>query len=218
PGVLVSATGQRGTLTTVDVRGGESRYNHVIIDGVPVNEPGGEFDFGVVPTAQLDRIEVVRGSDSAVYGSDAMSSVVQMWSVNGTTRVPEFQFGADGGNFTTAHGFASLAGAWQRFDYDVFCDEFNTNGQGINNKYSNGLEGLNIGYRFDPRVQLRFRMRHANSFTGISNEWWFNGSAFLAPDSDQYARQTNLIADLDLTIAGPGAWQHRFSGFEYNHD
>src|SRR5581483_655732 len=70
----------------------------------------------------------------------------------------------------------------------------------------------------DPRVQLRFRMRHANSFTGISNEWWFNGSAFLAPDSDQYARQTNLIADLDLTIAGPGAWQHRLSGFEYNHD
>ncbi|HEY3929552.1 MAG TPA: TonB-dependent receptor [Candidatus Koribacter sp.] len=218
PGVLVTSTGQRGTLTTVDVRGGESRYNHVIIDGVPVNEPGGEFDFGVVPTAQLDRIEVVRGSDSAVYGSDAMSSVVQMWSANGSTRVPELQFGADGGNFTTAHGFASLAGAWQRLDYDLFGEEFNTNGQGINNNYSNGLEGLNIGYRFDPRVQLRFRMRHANSFTGISNEWWFNGSALLAPDSDQYARQTNLLADLDLTIAGPGAWQHHLSGFEYNHD
>ena len=218
PGLLVTATGQRGSLTTLSVRGGESRYNHVIIDGVPVTEPGGEFDFGVVPTAQLDRIEVVRGSDSAVYGSDAMSSVVQMSSITGTSRTPELRFGADGGNFSTGQGFASMAGAWRRFDYDVFGDQFNTNGQGLNNKYSNSLEGLNVGYRLDPRAQLRFRLRHANSFSGTPNEWWFNGSSLLPPDSDQFARQTNLLADLDLTIAGPGAWQHRFSGFEYNHD
>ncbi|ABF43483.1 TonB-dependent receptor [Candidatus Koribacter versatilis Ellin345] len=218
PGVLVTATGQRGSLTTVNVRGGESRYNHVIVDGVPVNEPGGQFDFGVVPTAQMDRIEVVRGSDSAVYGSDAMSSVVQMFSATGTTRTPEFRFGADGGNFGTAHGFLSIAGAWRRFDYNLFGDQFNTNGQGLNNAYSNGLEGLNLGYRVNQRAQLRFRLRHANSWSGTSNEWWFNGDAALPADSDQYARQTNFLADLDLTIAGPGAWQHRFSGFEYNHD
>ncbi len=218
PGVLVTATGQRGSLTTINVRGGESRYNHVILDGVPVTEPGGQFDFGVVPTTQVDRIEVVRGADSAIYGSDAMSSVVQMWSANGTTTTPELRFGADGGNFGTAHGFASVAGAWRRFDYNLFGDQFNTNGQGINNQYSNSLEGLNVGYQLDPRVQLRFRMRHANSFTGTPNEWWFNGAALLPPDSDQYARQTNLLADIDLTIAGPGAWSHRLSGFEYNHD
>jgi vitamin B12 transporter len=218
PGVLVSATGQRGSLTTVNVRGGESRYNHVIVDGVPVTEPGGNFDFGVVPTAQMDRIEVVRGSDSAVYGSDAMSSVVQMWSSTGTTTKPEFRFGADGGNFGTAHGFGSIAGAWRRLDYNVFGDQFNTHGQGLNNPYSNSLEGLNVGYRVNPRAQLRFRARHANSFVGTPNEWWFNGAALLPPDSDQYARQTNLLADLDLTIAGPGPWQHRLSGFEYNHD
>jgi vitamin B12 transporter len=218
PGLLVTATGQRGSLTTLNVRGGESRYNHVILDGVPVTEPGGQFDFGVVPTAQFDRIEVVRGSDSAVYGSDAMSSVVQMTSAIGTTRVPELRFGADGGNFGSAHGFASLAGAWRRLDYNLFGDEFNTNGQGLNNNYSNGLEGLNVGYRIDPRVQMRFRLRHANSFTGIANEWWFNGAGLLAPDSDQFARQTNLLGDLDLIIAGPGGWQHRLSGFEYNHD
>ena len=56
PGAVISDTGQRGGLTSLFVRGGESTYNKVIIDGVPVNEPGGTFDFGVVSTAQIDRI------------------------------------------------------------------------------------------------------------------------------------------------------------------
>ncbi len=217
PGMALRTNGQRGGLTVLSVHGGESNYNRVMIDGVYVNEPGGQFDFGVVPVAEVQRIEVVRGSESAVYGSDAMSSVVQMWTTNGTTAKPEFRFGADGGNFGTAHGDASVAGAWQRFDYNLFGDQFNTNGQGPNNRYSNTLEGANIGAQITPRVQLRLRVRHANSFAGVSGEWWFNGAAELPPNTTEFARQNNLIADLSLTIAGPGAWSHSFSGYDYRH-
>ncbi len=218
PGMYLRTNGQRGELTVLTVHGGNSNYNRVMVDGVYLNEPGGQFDFGVVPVDEVERIEVVRGSESAVYGSDAMSSVVQMWTRTGTTAVPELRFGADGGNFGTAHGYGSLAGAWRRFDYNLFGDQFNTNGQGPNNLYSNSLEGANLGLQLTPRAQLRLRMRHANSFAGASGEWWFNGAAELPPNTSEFARQNNTLADLSLTVAGPGAWQHSFSGYEYRHD
>ena len=156
PGAVISDTGQRGGLTSLFVRGGESTYNKVIIDGVPVNEPGGTFDFGVVSTSQFDRIELLRGSQSTLYGSDAMTSVVQVFSRTGTTRVPLFTFGADGGTFATAHGYGSLSGAVNHFDYNLFADQFNTQGQGPNDHYSNSTEGANLGYPFLPRCNCAF--------------------------------------------------------------
>ena len=68
PGAIVSSTGRRGNLASLFVRGGESNYNKVLIDGVPVNDPGGIFDFGVVPMNNIDRLEVERGPESTVYG------------------------------------------------------------------------------------------------------------------------------------------------------
>ena len=75
PGAIVSASGRRGGLSSLFVRGGDSRYNKVIVDGVAVNDPGGTFDFGVMPMYQVDRLEFVRGAESTLYGSDAMTSV-----------------------------------------------------------------------------------------------------------------------------------------------
>ena len=111
PGAIINNAGQRGGLTSLFVRGGESRYNKVIVDGVTINEPGGTFDFGTLRMDQADRMELVRGAQSTLYGSDAMTSVVQVWTRPGSTRVPELTFGADGGNFETARGYAALAGA-----------------------------------------------------------------------------------------------------------
>ena len=120
PGAVINTAGQRGGLSSLFVRGGESNYNKVIVDGVTINEPGGTFDFGTLSLAQGDRMEFVRGTQSTLYGSDAMTSVVQVWTRTGTTHTPELRFGADGGNFGTASGHASLAGADGRFDYNVF--------------------------------------------------------------------------------------------------
>ena len=85
PGAVVSTSGQRGGLSSLFVRGGDSNYNKVIVDGVPVNEPGGIFDFGTVPIAEADRLEFLRGAQSTLYGSDAMTSVVQVFTRTGTT-------------------------------------------------------------------------------------------------------------------------------------
>jgi vitamin B12 transporter len=217
PGAVVSASGRRGGLASLFVRGGDSRYNKVIIDGVAVNDPGGTFDLSVVPMDQVERLEFVRGAESTLYGSDAMTSVVQAWTRTGATRTPELRFGADGGTFATAHGYASLAGARGRLDYNLFGDQFNTGGQGVNDAYANSLEGANIGLALTPRAQFRLRTRHSTARTGVQSFWNFNGQPLLPPDTDTRARQNNFLASAELAVAGPPRWQHRLTGFEYHH-
>lgn len=227
PGAVVNAAGQRGGLSSLFVRGGESRYNKVIVDGVAINEPGGTFDFGTLPLAQVDRMEFVRGAQSTLYGSDAMTSVVQVWTRTGSTAVPELRLGGGGGNFETASGSASLAGAYRRFDYNFFGDQFNTAGHGVNNAYSDSLAGANVGMAISNRVALRVRARHSNSHTGVPGEWNFNGldpivdvngvMQPLPPDPGEWSQLNNILGSAELTVAAPSGWQHRFTGFDYNY-
>jgi outer membrane cobalamin receptor len=217
PGAVVNTAGQRGGLSSLFVRGGDSTYNKVIVDGVTVNEPGGAFDFGTLPLTEADHLEFVRGAQSTLYGSDAMTSVIQVWTRSGTTDTPELRFGADGGNLGTANGYASLAGAHGRFDYNVFGDQFNTNGQGVNDAYSDSLQGGNLGVAFNDKVSLRVRMRHSNSHTGLPGEWNFNGDALEPPDPNEWSQLNNLLGSVELTVAAPSGWQHRFTGFDYNY-
>jgi vitamin B12 transporter len=225
PGAVVNSAGQRGGISSLFVRGGESTYNKVIVDGVAIDNPGETFDFGTLPLAQADRVEFVRGAQSTLYGSDAMTSVVQVWTRTGSTRVPELRFGADGGNFGTANGYASLAGVFPRFDYNFFGSQFNTNGQGVNDAYSDSLEGANVGAAITDQVALRIRVRHSNSYTGVPGEWDFNGydplvdvngvMQPLQPDPGEWSQLNTLLGSVELTVAEPSGWQHRFSGFDY---
>lgn len=216
PGAVLSTQGQRGGLASLFVRGGDSRYNKVLIDGVPANDPGGTIDLGVFPVGEVSRLEFTRGAQSTLYGSDAMSSVVQAFSETGSTRVPELRFGADGGNLGAGHGFLNLSGAVDRWDYNFFGDQFNTSGKDVNDDYSNSLQGANVGVRLSPIAQLRVRTRHSNSRTGVQGEWDFNGNRLFPPDSNQRARTNNILGSAELTVSGPSGWQHRFTGFEYN--
>ena len=227
PGAVINTAGQRGGLSSLFVRGGESNYNKVIVDGVTINEPGGTFDFGTLSLAQGDRMEFVRGAQSTLYGSDAMTSLIQVWTRTGSTPTPELRFGADGGNFSTAHGYASLAGANGRFDYNLFGDQFNTSGSGINDAYSDSLEGANAGAQLSHDVSARVRFRHSNSHTGVPGEWNFNGYVPLVPeagtgpliplppDPNDWSQLNNLLGSVELDVAAPNGWQHRFTGFDY---
>jgi len=217
PGAVVNTAGQQGGLSSLFVRGGDSTYNKVIVDGVTVNEPGGTFDFGTLPLTEADHMEFVRGAQSTLYGSDAMTSVVQVWTRTGSTTTPELRFGADGGNFSTANGYASLAGAYDGFDYNAFANQFNTSGEGVNNAYSDSLQGGNFGVAINNRVSLRLRMRHSNSNTGLSGEWNFNGTPLQPPDPNDASHLNTLLGGVELIVAGPSRWQHRFSGFDYNY-
>jgi vitamin B12 transporter len=227
-GAVVNTSGQRGGLTSLFVRGGDSTYNKVIVDGVTINEPGGTFDFGTLPMDQADRMEFVRGAESTLYGSDAMTSVAQLWTRTGSTHTPELRLGADGGNFGSASGYASLSGARGRIDYNAFGNQYNTNGFGINNAYSDSLQGGNVGVALSDKISLRTRIRHSNSHTGIPGEWNFNGYDPLVPvngltqpleplppDPNEWSQYNNLLGSVELNVAAPHGWEHHFTGFDY---
>ncbi|HEV3512823.1 MAG TPA: TonB-dependent receptor [Candidatus Sulfotelmatobacter sp.] len=227
PGAVINTAGQRGGLSSLFVRGGESNYNKVIVDGVTINEPGGTFDFGTLSLDQGDRMEFVRGAQSTLYGSDAMTSLIQVWTRTGSTPTPELRFGAEGGNFSTASGYASLAGARGRFDYNVFGDQFNTSGSGVNDAYSDSLEGVNAGAKLTSDASLRAHLRHSNSHTGLPGEWNFNGYdplvpavsngslVPLQPDPSDWSQLNNLLGSVELAVDSPNGWRHRLTGFDY---
>jgi outer membrane cobalamin receptor len=217
PGAVVSTSGQRGGVSSLFVRGGDSSYNKVIVDGVTINVPGRTFDFGNLPLTEAGRLEFMRGAQSTLYGSDAMTSVVQVWTRTGSTRVPELRFGADGGNLGTANGYASLSGARSGFDYNLFGDQFNTHGEGINDAYSDSLKGANVGVGLGEGVSLRFRIRQSNSHTGVPGAWNFNGDPLQPPDPREWSQLNNLLGSLQLTVIQASGWQHRLTGFDYSY-
>ena len=83
PGLAVVRSGSFGATTALFARGGESDYVKVLVDGVPLNNPGGVFDFATLTTDNLERIEIVRGPASVVYGSDAVAGVMQLFTRRG---------------------------------------------------------------------------------------------------------------------------------------
>ncbi len=176
PGAVVNTAGQRGGLSSLFVRGGDSTYNKVIVDGVTINEPGGTFDFGTLPLTEADRMEFLRGAQSTLYGSDAMTSVVQVFTRTGSTPTPEFRFGADGGNFSTANGYASVGRRPRPLRLQLLRRPVQHQWCSASTMpYSDSLQGANVGSALSDQVSLRVHFRHSNSHTGLPGEWSFNG-------------------------------------------
>ena len=80
PGITIAQNGGPGSVSSIFIRGGESDYTKVLLDGIPLNKPGGAIDLSNISLSNVDRIEVVRGPQSALYGSDAISGVIQIFS------------------------------------------------------------------------------------------------------------------------------------------
>jgi len=121
PGLNVETTGREGAVASLFARGGESDYNHVLIDGVRVNANGGQFDFSRVSAAEIERVEVVRGAQSALYGSDAIGSVVQVFTKRAAAGDrPRLTGSIEAGSFATRRGDLHLVGgARARVDYQL---------------------------------------------------------------------------------------------------
>ncbi len=126
PGVQMVQSGPQGSLTSLFLRGGNSNYVRVLVDGVAVNDAGGAFDFAALSTDNIERIEVVRGPASVLYGSDAVTGVIQIITRDGrggrgysleagrgANGAQRGSFGVHGGDATASY---SLLGARQATD------------------------------------------------------------------------------------------------------
>src|ERR1043166_1440084 len=186
PGAMIVRAGAPGAVTSLFVRGGESNYNKVLLDGIPLNEPGGTFNFGNLTTEGLERVEIVRGAQSALFGSDAMASVVQLVSRRAGHRGGAHHVSAlvEGGSFGTVHANASLSGVAGRTDYTVGAAAITTDNQVPNNAYQNTTPFANVGVALRNNMTLRFIGRGELERTGTPGQ-----TAFGRPDLDAFFKR-----------------------------
>jgi vitamin B12 transporter len=169
PGAQVVQTSQRGGTTSLYIRGGESDFNKILVDGSPVNYIGGSFDFAQLSNTGVDNLEVLRGSNSVLYGSDALSGVVNITTARGATDIPELKYSADGGNFGTLHQDVSLSGLMHGLDYLTDFSDFQTDGTYPNDYFHNETVAANVGWQVNPTTGIRATFRHVGSNVGSPN-------------------------------------------------
>ena len=198
PGVSVVQTGARGGTTSLFVRGGSSNSNKVLIDGVPANDIGGAFDFSNVATAGVDRVEVLRGPNSVLYGSDAIAGVVSLTTPRGRARTPEWSASLEGGTLSTFRQLASIGGAIARFDYFAELAHFGTDNHLPNNASHNKTVAGRFGVALGAATDLSATVRRVSSSYGSPNAIDFYG---IADDSSQTAKNTyvGLTAQSQIT-------------------
>ncbi len=209
PGFSLGRTGPEGGSASLFLDGGNSNYTKVLVDGVPANTPGGLIDFSNFTLDNIDKIEVVHGAESALYGSDAMDGVIQIFTHRGTTRVPEFTAFADGGNFATGHGGAELSGLLGRFDYSAGVSDLETDGQGPNDAFRNRTLSGNFGWRISDTARIGLSLRDNDSEAGTP------GQTLLMPANltDTIAMQ-DFDAGLHADFTTGSHWHHQLTSSE----
>jgi vitamin B12 transporter len=209
PGFSLGRTGPEGGSASLFLDGGNSNYTKVLVDGTPVNNPGGLINFSNFTLDNVEKIEVVHGAESAFYGSDAMSGVIQVFTHRGTTRTPEFTAFADGGNFSTGHGGADLSGLLGRLDYSGAVSDFETAGQGANDAFRNRTLSGNFGWRLSENARVSLALRDNVSDAGIPGQ-----TIFKPRDFDQHIGLHNFSANLHAEFTSGAHWRHQVSGTE----
>jgi vitamin B12 transporter len=214
PGISVARTGREGGTASVFLNGGNSSYTKVLVDGTPVNEPGNAVDFANFTLDNIDKVEVVRGAESAIYGTDAVAGVIQVFTHRGSTRVPGFAAFTEGGSFGTGRGGAQFSGLLGNFDYSGAVSYLSTDGQGPNDQFVNRTVSGNFGYAIRDRNRVRVSLRNNTS------EARTPGQTLLTPPS-LHAR-TNyhfFSSNARWDFATGKHWRHQVWGAEsYNRE
>ncbi len=197
PGISIVQTGRNGGLTSLFARGGDSDAALVLLDGIPVTEPGGNFDFAHLTSVGLDRVEVVRGPESAVYGAEASSAVIQMFTQHGDveSRTPHGSFLYERGSFSTDHWAGMIDGGLaKRIDYAFTAEQFRSTGEFENDAYRITTGTVNLGYHFSDATILRAVYRQFDSYTGIPGQVFYG---LTDTSATERARDSALSVRLD---------------------
>jgi vitamin B12 transporter len=185
PGVSVIQTSQRGGATSLFIEGGESTFNKVVVDGITVNEIGGDFDYAQFSNNGVASVEVLEGANSVLYGADALAGVVSITTRQGTGLTPELQYSTDGGTYDSVNQDVSLGGAFHQFDYFTDFSHFGTKGSYPDDFFHNSTVTTNVGWHVNSDTEVRVTARHTTTNRGTPNAILFYGISDNATQSNQ---------------------------------
>jgi vitamin B12 transporter len=224
PGLNIVQTGGPGGKTSVFMRGSNSNHTKVLIDGIDANDPSqdGVFDFGQVLTSDIAQVEVLRGPQSSLYGSDAIGGVINIVTKTGKGP-PQFTGRLEGGSFETFNQSAGVSGSTSRFRYSFNVAHFLVDDtpvtpldllppgrKRINDSYENVTLSTKLGVDLTDIFSVDVVGRYTEStlfFTG--EDFSFFPSVPAADQSEQNARQLFTRGDARLSLFG-GTFKNRF--------
>ena len=203
PGVSVARAGGVGLHASLFLRGGDSNAARVLVDGVPVNEPGGEHNFGPELPLALERVEIVRGAASSLYGTDALAGVVHLITRRARTGPAEVQGEVEGGRFDWLRAQAGVSGRARGFDWTAGGQHVRTDNQEPNSAFRQNGGAVSGGYE-GARTGLRLVVRGEDSRVGTPGQ-----TAYGRPDLDATFDRTAVVVAGHLRHTR-GALTHHF--------
>ena len=168
PGLVVARNGTPGQVTSVFLRGTESNHTLLTVDGrrAPAMLAGG-YDWGNIGLDNVERIEVVRSSNSALYGGDAIGGVVNVITRTGRGLAkPEYEASFEGGSFNSFRETLATRGAVGAFDYAVAASQFNASYPRDNNLYRNSNIRSSFGYEVSDKLYLDLKASYLQTDGG----------------------------------------------------
>jgi len=169
PGLNVVQTGTAGQLTSVFMRGLPSQDMQVLLDGIPINQGlAGQFDFANLTTDNIDRIEVVRGPQSTIYGPRALAGVIQIFTKQGNG-TPGVTLSEEGGTYDTFRETLESDGKIGDFDYSLGASRIDTDNARPNNAYRNTSAITDFGWSPNEQARIGALLAYSESETGNPN-------------------------------------------------
>jgi len=210
PGLSVVQTGTAGQLTSVFIRGLRSEHTQILLDGIPINQGlQGAFNFADLTTDDIDRIEVVRGPQSTIYGPRALAGVIQIFTKEGTG-TPNVMLAAEGGSYDTFREWGQSDGKIDGFDYSAGASRLDTENARPNNNYRNTAGIADVGWSPNDQLRIGSLFTYSVSDTGNPN------TIFDPRPIDHFLTERWLIGP-HIDWKPTDWWDHKFI-FSYDHE
>ncbi len=212
PGIAVAQAGSFGSSASIYVRGTQNAHTLIMIDGVRIGDSiatDGKMSIGDISTANIERIEIIRGAQSVLYGSDAIGGVINIITKKGQGE-PRVYLSAEGGSFETFREETGISGSSDRISYSASVSRLDTRGvskadEDQGNPEEDYYHDTNISARIDARLGetagIGLSVRHSESNMDMDGGW-----PFADDDEVQDTGITTVSAKLDQDLLD--CWQH----------
>jgi len=211
PGLAVSRSGVLGSLTDIRARGAEANHLLILVDGIEMNDPsqGDQLNWGTLSAVEIDRIEIIRGPQSSISGSDAIAGIVNIITASAQEPLSAQVYSEAGSWSTTRNGF-SVGHQSEQFNVRLGASHLESEGNNIRpvtgstdkDGYRNTGVNLKAGYKLNEQLSLSFTTRHTDGMAEFDE----------SSSEDHYSDFNRNLTKIQSNYnSASGLWNHALS-------